>query len=71
MDRYSQFHVDGPCYVLFSGELQQPGLGRYLRGLCGVRGFCPWHYAPPHICSHLLWTLSVAHSWSFVHRPIY
>ena len=71
MGRYTQCLMDGSCYVLFSGELQQPGVDRYFCGLCGTRGFCAKHYGPPHICSHLLRALCVADSCSDVYRPKY
>ena len=66
MDRYPQFLVDGPSDVLFPWELKQPGLSGYFCGLCGARGFCPLYYGPPHICSHLLRSLSVADGWNLV-----
>ena len=69
MGCYTQCLVDGPCYVLFSGELQQPGVNRYFCGLCGARGFCAKYYGPPDIYSHLLRALYVADSCSDVDRP--
>lgn len=65
----SQFLVDGPCHVLFSRELQQPSIGRCFCRLCGTRGFCAWCCGPPHVCSHILWTYSVADCCRVVYHP--
>ena len=66
MDCHVKFLVDGPCHVLFPWELKQPGLSGYFCRLCGARGFCTQYYGPPHLCSHLLRSLSVADSWDLV-----
>ena len=65
----SQFLVDGPCHVLFSGELQQPCIGGCFSGLCGTRGLCAWCCGPSHVCSHILWTYFVAYCCRVVYHP--
>ena len=65
----SQFLVAGPCYVLFLGELQQPGINRCISGLCWTREFCARCCGPPYVCSHILWAYSVADCCRVVYHP--
>lgn len=65
----SQLLVDGPCHVLFSRELQQLSIDRCFCGLCGARGLCACCCGAPHVCSHLLWTYSVAGGCRGVDHP--
>ena len=55
MAHCSQFLVDGPCYVLFLRELQQPGINRCISGLCWVVD--PLMYVATY-CGPIVWLIA-------------